>query len=77
MEETPRTSVFLFGQIGDEQVSVHGERGRLVIQTSDGGRRELDTDVLGAPPRVVVVEETSEVHDTTGDEPPFGTGVLS
>lgn len=81
VEEAPRTSVFLFGQIGDEQVSVHGERGRLVIQTPEGGRRELDSEVLGAPPRVApaeaAVEETADALDAHGDEPPFGAGVLS
>lgn len=45
--DPPRHSVFLYGQIGDEQVSVHGERGRLVVQTPGGGRRELAMDELG------------------------------
>jgi transposase InsO family protein len=45
--EGPRAPVFLFGQIGDEQVALHGERGRLVIQTEQGGRRELALDLLG------------------------------
>lgn len=49
--DAPRSPVYLFGQIGDESVALHGERGRLLIQTSDGGRRELGLDRLGAPPR--------------------------
>ena len=36
-----RRPVFLFGQIGDRQVSLHGERGRVVIQTADGERAEI------------------------------------
>jgi transposase InsO family protein len=44
-----RTSAYLFGQIGDEQVSVSGERGRLVVHTSSGLRRAIGLDVLGAP----------------------------
>jgi len=44
--ERPRTSVFLFGQIGDEQVSLHGERGRLVVQTP-AGSKEVDFEDLG------------------------------
>jgi len=39
--EAPRKPVFLVGQIGDQQVSMHGERGRLVVQTEDGHRQEL------------------------------------
>jgi len=46
--EAPRSSVFLFGQIGEEKVALHGERGRLVIQTEDGGRREMSMHELGA-----------------------------
>jgi transposase InsO family protein len=52
--EGPRQPVFLFGQIGDQQVSVHGEKGRLVIQTPQGGRQEMRIEELG------VSEETSD-----------------
>lgn len=44
--EAPRKSVFLFGQIGDRQVSVHGEKGKLVIQTP-AGREELGYEEMG------------------------------
>lgn len=44
--ERPRRSVFLFGQIGEEQVSLHGERGRLVVQTREG-TQEVDIEELG------------------------------
>lgn len=47
LNETPRKSVYLFGQIGEEQVSLHGEGGRIVIQTPDGGRREMALEDLG------------------------------
>ena len=43
----PRRPVFLFGQIGDRQVSLHGERGRVVIHTSDGETEELSMDAMG------------------------------
>lgn len=49
LSSSPRTSAYLFGQIGDEQVSVHGERGRLVVQTASGLRKEIGLDELGAP----------------------------
>jgi transposase InsO family protein len=49
--ETPRKSLFLVGQIGDRSLSLHGERGRVVVQTSDGMRSEMEIENLGAPPR--------------------------
>lgn len=53
VEEPPRAPVFLFGQIGEEKVALHGERGRLVIQTEEGTRREMSLHDLGAsaPPK--------------------------
>jgi len=47
--EKPRKSVFLVGQIGDQQVSMHGERGRLIFQTQDGNLQEMNLEGLGAP----------------------------
>jgi transposase InsO family protein len=51
VEEAPRRSVYLFGQIGDEQVSVVGERGELLVQTSSGVRQRMGLEELGAPSR--------------------------
>ena len=45
--EPTRRPVFLFGQIGEQQVSLHGEKGRLVIQTPAGGRQEMALEDLG------------------------------
>jgi transposase InsO family protein/transposase-like protein len=45
--EEKRTSVYLFGRVGDQEVSLHGERGRLVMRTSEG-EREISTEALGA-----------------------------
>src|ERR1019366_5653723 len=42
-----RKPVFLIGQIGDQAVSLHGERGQLVFQTPEGGRQELSYHDLG------------------------------
>ncbi len=69
VSDTPRTSVFLFGQIGDEQVSVHGERGKLVIQTPDGQQRELELNDLGAPPALerAAVQDVSEERPCTSE----------
>ena len=41
LEQAPPPAVFLFGQIGEEQVALHGEHGRVVIHTSRGERTEL------------------------------------
>lgn len=49
IEEAPRKSVYLFGQIGDEQVSVVGEKGELHVQTSSGVRQRMGLEELGAP----------------------------
>jgi len=47
IDEAPRLPVYLVGQIGEERIALHGERGRLVIDTPDGGRRELSMQDLG------------------------------
>jgi len=44
--EEKRTSVYLFGRVGDQEVSLHGERGKLVVRTSEG-EREISTEALG------------------------------
>ncbi|MCK6458855.1 MAG: IS3 family transposase [Planctomycetes bacterium] len=46
--EKPRTGVYLVGQVGERQVSVHGEKGRVVIRTEEGAE-EIEADSLGAP----------------------------
>jgi len=45
--QEPRRPVYLYGQIGDDAVSLHGERGRLVIQHPGGRRSEIALDTLG------------------------------
>jgi transposase InsO family protein len=62
--EKPRRPVFLYGQIGDQQVSLHGERGRLVLQTPEGQRTELTMDELGAKSAEPEDEQHEEItHD--------------
>src|SRR5262245_40117762 len=51
---TPRQSVYLTGRVGDAEISLHGEGGKLVVQTTDGGRQEVD---LTAPGRRAPVVE--------------------
>jgi transposase InsO family protein len=45
--ETPRKPVFLIGQIGDTPVSLHGEKGQLLLQTPDGLTKRLDYEDFG------------------------------
>jgi len=49
--EPPRRPVYLVGQIDGKSVSLHGEQGRLVVETSDGERRVIDAKDLGAIPQ--------------------------
>ena len=46
LSEAPRQSVYVFGQVGDQQVSLVGEQGKLVIRTSAGERREVGIEDL-------------------------------
>ena len=68
--DAPRKPVYLFGQIGTESVALSGERGRLVVQTPDGQRRELALDALGAPAREDENDSTSPPDEATPDERP-------
>ena len=70
--EPPRVPVYLFGQVGDEQVSLHGERGRLIVQTPDGAQRELMLDQLGgaseARPGLAAKQAASTSEEVTEPE---------
>jgi transposase InsO family protein len=54
--EAPRRPVFLVGQIDGQSVSVHGEAGRIVVQTPDGAVKEIEAKDLGMGPRPVPKE---------------------
>ncbi len=70
--EPLKKPVFLFGQIGDQAVSLHGERGKLVLQTSDGARKEVGLDEIGMPQGA---EETDDGPDNAaGSGLGFGAG---
>jgi len=70
LDQTPRTPVYLTGQIGEQRIALHGERGRLVIDTPDGGRRELKMKDLGIAR--TTEDETEKDHgradETAGDD---------
>lgn len=48
--EAPRKPLFLVGQIDGQAVSLHGESGRIVVQTPDGVVKEISTKDLGMGP---------------------------
>jgi hypothetical protein len=47
--EPPRKPVYLVGQFGGEQVSIHGEKGHLMMSTGDGKTTEIVTTEMGMP----------------------------
>jgi transposase InsO family protein len=47
--QSAKKPVFLFGLFGDHAVSLLGVNGRLVMQTSDGMRREVGLEEIGTP----------------------------
>lgn len=47
LSETPRSPVFLIGQIDGKPLSMHGERGSIVINTPDGGTQKVNYENLG------------------------------
>lgn len=65
--ERPRTPFFLFGQIGEEQVSLHGERGRLVVQTP-AGSQEMDFEDLGTTREADDGHEEADRDDGRDDD---------
>lgn len=46
LDEPPRTPVFLIGQIGDQPIALHGEKGKLVISTRQI-QKEIAFDKFG------------------------------
>lgn len=69
LSDAPRKGVYLFGQIGDEQVSMVGERGELVVQTSSGVRQRIGLEEMGAPSVAHRKQqtETDDGHDSERD----------
>ncbi len=51
--EAPRKTVYLVGQVGDQQVSLHGEHGKLVMRTEGGVVQEIGMEQLGLNKKAV------------------------
>lgn len=74
--EAPRRPVFLVGQIDGQAVSVHGEAGKIVVQTPDGAVKEIASEDLGMGSGVTAKEvEHDEQDDEAGDAPGGAGGV--
>lgn len=68
LEESPRRSLYLFGQIGDRQVSLHGERGRVVVHTDGSELCSLGMDEMGIGQAQESDDERDEDRGNDGDE---------
>jgi transposase InsO family protein len=66
--EAPRNPIYLVGQVGDQQVSMHGEKGKVVIQTPDGRVQELNLQSLGVKPQEVTDGRDGKGRKETGFE---------
>lgn len=67
--QTPRKPVYLVGQIDGRSVSVHGEGGRIVVQTPDGKVEEFQSKDLGVgAPKEVSDERHDDERDDDDDQ---------
>jgi transposase InsO family protein/transposase-like protein len=71
LREEVRKPVYLSAQVGDRQLSLHGERGRLVIQTPEGSCQEIRLEELGIARGAVspATPRADEVNDHGAQEP--------
>jgi transposase InsO family protein len=74
LSQTPRRSVYVFGQVGDQQLSLHGERGRIVLVTSDGVSQELALDELGLPQKEKSDERSDDASNRDGADAAHAAG---
>lgn len=78
--EAPRSPVFLIGQIGETSVSLHGERGKLVLQTPDGLTKRLDYEDFGHRAKPAPTQTEQPLGDKKDEQAtseagiPLGTG---
>ncbi|HEX5009343.1 MAG TPA: IS3 family transposase, partial [Planctomycetota bacterium] len=54
--EKPKKPVYLVGQIDGQSVSLHGEDGKLVVHTPQGGRQEIGVEDIGGLPAATDTE---------------------
>jgi transposase InsO family protein/transposase-like protein len=61
--EAPRKPVYLIGQIGETPVSLHGEKGKLVLQMPDGNTKQLDYEDFGHGKEDPTKNKEGETYD--------------
>jgi len=66
--EKPRKTLFMVGQVGDRSFSMHGEQGRVVLQTEEGVHEAMHLGELG----LTKAKETS--HEEGGKDGDGGAG---
>ncbi len=70
LDEPARKPVFLVGQIGDQSVTLHGERGRLIMQTPEGVVQEVSYQNLGSASVAPLATEVEHGKiDDSGEQP--------
>lgn len=74
LRQPTRQPVFLVGQIGEQSVSLHGERGKLVLQTSEGVRQELVAHDLGMAQAFPSSPEKNHGRDLDASQQPSHDG---
>lgn len=47
LDKSPRKPFFFVGQVGEQKISMHGEKGKLVVQTPEGSVEGLDYEEFG------------------------------
>lgn len=60
LDDPPRKTVFLMGQVGEQKLALRGERGRLVIETEDGLLEAMELEEVGNDAAQCVRKETSD-----------------
>ncbi len=58
--QEPRRSIYLVGRIGERSVSMHGERGKLVINGPNGEVQALNPEHLGMPKEEISNEQRNK-----------------
>ena len=77
LDQPPRTAVYLTGQIGDQRIAMHGERGKLLVDTPDGGKQELSMEDLGIEQPNTNKQQNDEQPRTPNGPTDTGNGPYS
>ena len=75
--EKPRKTLFVVGQVGDRAFSMHGVKGRVVLQTEEGVHEAMELEELGLTKAKEAGHEEGDIdgageHGNDGDGPGAG-----